>query len=71
MPYTNEEVIKMVRSKLEHKNQVIAERDASIRKLEEKIRDLENRLAEAHRQLESREGLIDAIGDILNEDASS
>ena len=53
MPYTNEEVIKMVRSKLELKNQVIAERDGVIRKLEEKVRDLENRLAEANRQLEA------------------
>ncbi|MBE7559704.1 hypothetical protein HS125_12460 [bacterium] len=69
MPHSNEDVIKMVRSKLEIKNQAIAERDAAIRKLEDKVRDLENRLAEAHRQLESREGLIDAIGDILNEDA--
>ncbi len=70
MPHTNEEVIKMVRSKLEHKNQIIAERDLALRKLEDKVRDLENRLAEAHRQLESREGLIDAIGDILTEDAA-
>jgi predicted nucleic acid-binding Zn-ribbon protein len=70
MPHTNEEVIKMVRAKLELKNKTIGERNKTIKELQESIKKIEEKLAEANRQLENREGLIDAIGDILNEDGT-
>ena len=58
----------MVRAKLEQKNNMITERDSLVKELEARVKQLETQLADAARQMEGREGLIDAIGAILNED---
>ena len=61
MALTNEEIVEMVQIKLRGKNDRIKE-------LEKQVAALESDLKETRQQLESREGLVNNLATILNQD---
>lgn len=70
MALSNEQMIAMVKEKLEAKNRKLREREEEIQRLNKKIEQLEAQLEESYKKIENRENLIDTISDILSADAS-
>jgi len=68
MALSNEEIVQRVKDKLEAKNRKIQEKDEEIVQLKKKVEQIEAQLADSLKKIESREKLLDSIGDILAAD---
>lgn len=68
MALSNEEIVQRVKDKLEAKNRKIQEKDEEIVQLKKKVEQLEAQMADSLKKIESREKLLDSIGDILAAD---
>lgn len=64
-PMTNEQLIAMIKEKIEEKNEVIKEQQHQIQTLEEKILGMEEELASVKKAAQEREDLVKQLSQIL------
>lgn len=65
VPMTNEQLIAMIKEKMEEKNEVIKEQQHQIQTLEEKILGLEEKLESLNKASQEREDLVKQLSQIL------
>lgn len=64
-PMTNEQLIAMIKEKIEEKNEVIKEQQHQIQTLEEKILGMEEELVTMKKASQEREELVKQLSQIL------
>ena len=64
-PMTNEQLIAMIKEKMEEKNEVIKEQQHQIQTLEEKIVGMEEELSSMKKASQEREDLVAQLSQIL------